>query len=114
MASTPRIPGAAVMPAGLSTLQPSGDDGIVEKLTRARRELLDLSARNRLLHVARDTSRSGRLDIVKERSEDIYRILVRDGRAMTFLGSDSDPDKADDDPDEAAYTDDKLQTALPV
>src|SRR4051812_1049426 len=107
MTSTPSIPAVGAMPAVPSSLQPRGDDGIVEKLTRARRELLDLSARNRLLHVARDTSRSGRLDIVKERSEDVYRILVRDGRAMTFLGSDSDPDKADDDPD-AAYTDDKL------
>jgi len=114
MTSTPSIPAVGAMPAVPSSLQPRGDDGIVEKLTRARRELLDLSARNRLLHVARDTSRSGRLDIVKERSDDIYRILVRDGRAMTFLGSDSDPDKADDDPDAAAYTDDKLQTALPV
>ncbi|MEO7034260.1 MAG: DUF4011 domain-containing protein [Polyangiaceae bacterium] len=113
MTSTPSIPAVGAMPPALSPLQPRGDDGIVEKLTRARRELLDLSARNRLLHVARDSSRSGRLDIVKERSEDIYRIMVRETRSMTFLGSDKDPAKDDDDPD-AGYTDDKLQTALPA
>jgi hypothetical protein len=62
--------------------------------------------------VPRDTPRSGRLDIVKERSEDIYRILVREARSMTFLSSDAKLDTDNDDPD-AAYTDDKLQTGLP-
>jgi len=112
MESAPKTPPAGTMPTPASPQRPPGEDGIVEKLTRARRELLDLSARNRLLHVPRDTARSGRLDIVKERSEDIYRILVRETRSMTFLSSDAKLDTDNDDPD-AAYTDDKLQTALP-
>src|SRR5690349_19235668 len=112
MESASKTPPAGTTPTPASPQRPPGEDGIVEKLTRARRELLDLSARNRLLHVPRDTPRSGRLDIVKERSEDIYRILVRETRSMSFLASDATPDKDDDDSD-AAYTDDKLQTALP-
>jgi len=48
----------------LDTERTSGTDAVAESLMRARRELLDLSARNRLLHVPRDSPRSGRLDIV--------------------------------------------------
>lgn len=39
MTSTPSIPAVGAMPPALSPLQPRGDDGIVEKLTRARRWL---------------------------------------------------------------------------
>src|SRR6187402_3137819 len=112
MESAPKTPPVGTTPTPPSSQRQPGEDGIVEKLTRARRELLDLSARNRLLHVPRDTPRSGRLDIVKERSEDIYRMLVRETRSMTFLSSDAKLNTNKDDPD-AAYTDDKLQTALP-
>ncbi len=100
--------GATVQPAVGGAAVVGGDLG--QRLARARRELLDLSARNRLLHVPRENPRSGRLDIVKERSDDIYRILVGEARSMTFLGSDGA--LADDDDPEAAYADDKLQTAL--
>lgn len=82
-----------------------------ETLERARRELLDLTARNRLLHVPRDRAKSGRIDIVRERADDIYRLLVQDGRSMSFLVS-KEPAPPDPDEDEAAYTDDALQTSL--
>ena len=60
------------------------DQVLHTKLESARRELLDLSIRNRLLNTSRGTTRSGRLDIVDELSEQVYRILVHEKKAMTF------------------------------
>jgi very-short-patch-repair endonuclease len=55
------------------------------KLETARTELLDLSARNRLLNVPR-TGRSARtLEVVDERSAEIYRLIVREQKPFTFL-----------------------------
>ena len=51
-------------------------------LQRAREELLDLSARNRLINTPRDPNRGKKLDIVDERSEEVFRLLVRERRAM--------------------------------
>ena len=56
------------------------------KLERARLRLLDLSARNRLLNIPRGKSRSRSLiDVVDERTSEVYRLLVKESRAMTFL-----------------------------
>ncbi len=55
-----------------------------QKLERARTELLDLSARNKLLNIPR--SRTAKLlEIIDERSTEIYRLLVKEGKAFTFL-----------------------------
>lgn len=57
---------------------------LAQKLEKARSELLDLTARNRLLNIPRGkTSRF--LDIIDERSEQIYRLLVSEKKAFTFL-----------------------------
>ncbi|RVL95620.1 DUF4011 domain-containing protein, partial [Sinorhizobium meliloti] len=101
------------------------------KIERARTELLDLSARNRLLNVPRFSKSAKTIDIVDEQSSEIFRILVTEGKAMTFLagakgrGSKDDdtgeelielalPD--DDDRDEAGklvrHADSKLQTRM--
>jgi hypothetical protein len=56
-------------------------------LDRTRNNLLDLSLRNRLLNTPRTATRSKRLDIVDERSDEVFRILVREERPMTFLAS---------------------------
>lgn len=58
---------------------------IVEKLDRARMELLDLSARNRLLNMPRTSKRARSIEIVDERSSEIFRLLVREGKVFTFL-----------------------------
>ncbi len=58
-----------------------------EKLELARRDLLDLTARNRLLNTPFGRGRTTRLDIVEERSSDIIRILAQERREMTFLPS---------------------------
>jgi very-short-patch-repair endonuclease len=59
---------------------------VIERvLQRSRQELLDLSARNRLISTPRGSSRSTRLEITDERSEDIYRLLVREKKALSFV-----------------------------
>lgn len=56
------------------------------KLERARLRLLDLSARNRLLNIPRSKSRSGNLiEIVDERASEVFRLLVKESRALTFM-----------------------------
>ncbi|MBZ7925036.1 DUF3320 domain-containing protein [Ensifer adhaerens] len=55
------------------------------KIERARTELLDLSARNRLLNVPRFSKSAKTIDIVDEKSAEVFRILVAEGKAMTFL-----------------------------
>jgi len=98
-------------------------------LENARRELLDLTTRNRLLSTARRDSRSSRLEVVDEISEQVFRTLVVDKKAMSFLpvADEEAADAADDEPgllfqpgdqdltgdDTAArHKDDKLQTRL--
>jgi hypothetical protein len=58
---------------------------IVEKLDRARMELLDLSARNRLLNMPRSSKGARSIEIVDEKSAEIFRLLVQEGRVLTFV-----------------------------
>lgn len=71
-------PGASDSPAHDSQA------GLRRKLELSRRELLDLTARNRLLHAPRRQSRSSSIEIIDERSEHLHRLLVIDGKSMTF------------------------------
>src|SRR6185312_14831952 len=57
---------------------------IRDKLDRARTELLDLSARNRLLHTPRRSRTARTIEIVDERSQEVFRLLVQESRAFTF------------------------------
>ena len=66
------------------------DSTLHEILQRARQELLDLSARNRLINTPRDPARGKKLDIVDERSEEVFRLLVRERKAMSFLPGQED------------------------
>jgi len=56
-----------------------------EKLDRVRRELLDLSARNRLLNMPRGASKGRSIEIVDEKTSEVFRLLVREGKAFTFV-----------------------------
>ena len=58
---------------------------IHNKLENARRDLLDLTTRNRLISMSRSSTRSGRLEIEDELAEQVFRILVQEKKAMTFL-----------------------------
>lgn len=91
-------------------------ESILPKLEASRKELLDLGMRNTLLNYK--TSKVKGLQIVQEQSSSIYDILVRQNKAMTFLGR---PGKDEDDelfelpeltePEiQDAYNDTRLQT----
>jgi hypothetical protein len=91
-------------------------ESILPKLEASRKELLDLGMRNTLLNYK--TSKVRGLQIVQEQSSSIYDILVRQNKAMTFLGR---PGKDEDDelfelpeltePEiQDAYSDTRLQT----
>lgn len=62
-----------------------GDLPLDAKLEKARTELLDLSARNRLLNIPRSAKSAKTLEIVDERGAEVFRLLVRENRAFTFL-----------------------------
>jgi hypothetical protein len=60
------------------------DAAISMKLERVRTELLDLSSRNRLLNTPRRSRYARAIEIVDERSQEVFRLLVQEGRAFTF------------------------------
>lgn len=73
---------------------------IEEKLERARTELLDLSARNRLLNIPRSKT-AKQIEIVDELSSYVYRLLVQESKVFTFAaGRISKDESAGDDTDE--------------
>lgn len=57
---------------------------VEEKLERARMELLDLSARNRLLNIPRSKT-AKHIEIVDELSSHVYRLLVQESKVFTFV-----------------------------
>ncbi len=72
-------------PAGTTSTSVFHSDLSLEaKLERARLELLDLSARNRLLNMPRSGRAVRSIDIVDERAAEVYRLLVKENRAFTF------------------------------
>ena len=101
---------------------------IAAQLTQSRKELLDLTLRNSLLNFR--PSRTRGLKIIDEIPREVFRILVRDRRAMSFRPADTDAEAApvpndqeipaellflmaaDDEPDQPAdrHTDSKLET----
>ena len=106
---------------------------IREKLDRARTELLDLSARNRLLNMPRSSKGVRAIEIVDEMSSEVFRLLVLDNRPFSFLPGKSaggTAEEGDDDAEEvselaqpeddavdergvfARHSDTKLQTRL--
>ena len=82
---------------------------IDEKLDRARTELLDLSARNRLLNMPRLSKGAKAVEIVDEVSAEVFSLLVGEGRPFTFLpgkaaalGEPADGETVPEDQDEIA------------
>lgn len=60
-----------------------GGNGVAKRLDNSRRELLDLSLRNPLLSFRPNRARG--VTIVDELAREIYRVLVEEGRPMSFL-----------------------------
>lgn len=61
------------------------DADLIDRIQKDRRALLDLSARNRLISTPRGPSRGRKIEIIDERSEQVFRLLVRERRMMSFL-----------------------------
>ncbi|QFH47845.1 DUF4011 domain-containing protein [Leclercia adecarboxylata] len=75
-----------------------------QKLEKARAELLDLGARNRLLNIPR--SKNTRfLEVIDERSELIYNLLFNEKKTFTFLHGKSGKEVDNESEEEA--TDEK-------
>jgi very-short-patch-repair endonuclease len=71
------------------------------QLDRGRTELLDLSSRNRLIHLPRKSKTAKNIEIVDELSSEIHRLLVGEGKAFTFVAGRHANGSADiDDEDE--------------
>ena len=75
---------------------------IWECLERERKELLDLGRRNRLLNTPRHKSRTKTIEVIDELSDQIFRILYKDRKEMTFRAAEPqmEIDEGDVDADE--------------
>ena len=100
---------------------------LVAAIEKTRRDLLELTARNRLVHTPLDGKRKTWLRIVDERSDCVFDLLVMQGKTLSFLSSGADEDdenerdqfieafdsKDDGDGEYAErHTDSQLQTTL--
>ncbi|WP_160149379.1 DUF4011 domain-containing protein [Roseiconus lacunae] len=71
-------------------------------IEKTRRDLLELTARNRLVHTPLDGKRKSWLQIEDERSDQLFDLIVRQGKTMSFLPSNSIPDP-DEDPERTEF-----------
>ena len=115
-------------PAGAESeqIQPKPADPRLHRLLRnAQTRLLETGTRNRLIHVNREAKRANVVNVVNERSDDIFRLVVTERRTMGFLalGRDAKGDDEEETPSlaavatdaevgEARYSDRKLETRL--
>lgn len=86
------------------------DESIRARLESSRKELLDLGLRNPLLNYK--TPKGKGLKIVRESAEAVYDILVRQGKAMTFLAERDDAKNFTDTRLQTDEEEEKLQTRL--
>ena len=61
------------------------DHSIRARLADSRKDLLDLSGRNRLISCPRGAGRSSRLEVIDELSDEVFRRMVVQQKAMGFL-----------------------------
>jgi hypothetical protein len=59
-------------------------------LEDARKRLVETGTRNSLIHVNRKPTRGNLLNVINERSDDIFKILRLSGRKMCFSGKGED------------------------
>lgn len=94
-------------------------------LEGARKRLVETGTRNRLIHVNRSSQRANVLNIINERSDEVFDILRVNRRKMKFLATKKDEDEKSQDEeinlavdvaaeefDEARYSDQFLETPL--
>jgi hypothetical protein len=68
---------------------------IAKVLGATRRKLLETGTRNRLIHVNRANQRANCLNVINERSDEIFSLLRVDGKRMRFkaMGKDKKEDE---------------------
>ncbi|WP_372921982.1 DUF4011 domain-containing protein, partial [Roseovarius sp.] len=74
---------------------PANLSGLLED---ARRRLVETGSRNRLIHVNRSSKRANVLDIVEERSADVFDLLRTAGKKMRFQPRDAEDDQSEEEP----------------
>ena len=77
--------------------QAAGTGRIARLLDDARRKLVETGARNRLIHVNRANQRANALNIINERTEDVFEILRVSGKRMKFKATGKDSEEEIDD-----------------
>ena len=75
----------------------SSDTGryVTSVLEAARRKLLETGTRNRLIHVNRANQRANCLNVINERSDDVFAQLLGGTRRMRFKAMGKDRDAED-------------------
>ena len=68
---------------------------LIAAIEKTRRDLLELSARNRLIHTPLETKRPSWIQIENERSNQLFEILVKQRKSMTFLANAADLGKSE-------------------
>ena len=95
--------------------------GWAQAIKSLKERLIDTSKRNRLIHSPIGKNRGKHLDIIEERSDEVFRLLVHKKKKMQLLPSRDgydEPDIMEDifipdpDPPNAKHVDLKLQTRL--
>jgi hypothetical protein len=101
---------------------------LAQQLAAARKQLLDQTTRSRLLHAPVGSKTAKVVEVVDELAEPVFRMLVHEGKSMTFLPAlEESADQEALAPDllqpdevltesqvaEARHLDSRLQTALP-
>ena len=89
---TPKTKGDGVSEHEQIRVEEEVGDPVKYKLEASRSELLDLSLFNKLLNYRSLKTRG--VEIIDENTIDLYRILVKEGRMMTFLPT---PERNDED-----------------
>ncbi|WP_132054534.1 DUF3320 domain-containing protein [Pseudocnuella soli] len=84
---------------------------IRSRLQAARKELLDLGLRNPLINYRRLQSRG--VQVVAERSADVFQLLVQDEKALFFVPLKEGSTINELSSNSATFTDNKLQTGEP-
>src|SRR5688572_17044625 len=104
----------------MATIPPGAQKSanLVQVLEASRRDLLDLGLRNPLLNYRQLKARG--IEIVYEKTSEIFRILVREEKSLTFLSGTSSPGEIEellgqpengDEGPATRHTDLKLQTS---
>jgi hypothetical protein len=111
--------------ADVETGKRTGDSlarqAVIKLFDDTRKRLVETGTRNRLVHVNRTNTRGNVLNVVNERSDDVYALLFG-GKTMRFaaLGQDRGEDRgglvlandSERDFDEGRFTDNQLDTRL--